>query len=287
MASVLATHHIPPVTGVSRVVGRQYIALVLSASGLGSAPQCERLLAAGRVALRGRPVRSPRTRVDPFRDTFTVDGVPVPPPRTCRYLAFHKPYQVLSSFTDREGRQTLADYVGLADVYAVGRLDYDSEELMLLTDDGWLNHRLTHPQCAHTKEYLVQVERVPDDAALAALGAGVVIKGQRTRPAQVSLLVGEGEPEMPPRSVPIRYRKNVPTAWLRIALTEGRKRQIRHMTAAVGHPTLRLIRAAIGPITLGDLAPGAWRELDEGELHALSAALHQPPRPSEPRSARR
>jgi len=191
----------------------------------------------------------------------------------CLYLAFHKPYRVLSCFTDPEGRPTLADYIPVPGVYAAGRLDYDSEGLMILSSDGWLVHHLTHPRYQHPKTYLVQVERIPDEDALEALRQGVLVKGRRTRPAEVELLSGVNEPQLPPRSVPIRHRLNVPTAWLRVALREGHKRQLRHMTAAVGHPVLRLVRVGIGPIQLGDLPPGRWRELTSEELAALSAML--------------
>ncbi|HEC23904.1 MAG TPA: pseudouridine synthase [Chloroflexi bacterium] len=182
-------------------------------------------------------------------------------------LAFFKPYGVLSRFTDPEGRPTLADYISLPDVYPAGRLDKDSEGLLLLTDDGRLASRITHPRYHLEKVYLAQVERIPDEAALERLRRGVVIRGRRTRPALVELL--EKAPDLPPRPVPIRYRKNVPTAWLKITLREGRNRQVRRMTAAVGHPTLRLVRVAIGPVELGDLSPGEWRKLSPRELRAL------------------
>ncbi|MGC8780871.1 MAG: pseudouridine synthase [Anaerolineae bacterium] len=190
-----------------------------------------------------------------------------------RYLLFFKPYNVLPSFTDPDGkdRPTLAQYISVPGVYPAGRLDYDSEGLMLLTDDGKLAHRLTHPRYHLPKTYFVQVENIPTEAALAALRKGVMIKGELTAPAEVELL--SGEPDLPPRSVPIRYRADIPTAWLKMILREGRKRQVRHMTAAVGHPTLRLVRVAIGPLTLRGLAPGQWRDLDAHELAALRRAL--------------
>lgn len=192
-----------------------------------------------------------------------------------RYLLFWKPYNVLPSFTDPEaaGRATLADYVTAPRIYPAGRLDYDSEGLMLLTDDGALAHRLTHPRYHLPKTYLVQVENIPTETALRTLRAGVPVKGERTAPAEVELL--SVEPTLPPRAVPIRYRATIPTAWLKIVLREGRKRQIRHMTAAVGHPTLRLVRVAIGPLTLAGLTPGEWRELDSRELAALQAGLRR------------
>jgi 23S rRNA pseudouridine2457 synthase len=218
-------------------------------------------------------VESLAARADPARDRLAVDGCPVRLENTCRYLAFHKPYRVLSCFTDPEGRPTLADYVPVPGVYAAGRLDYDSEGLMILTNDGWLLHLLTHPRYEHPKTYLVQVERIPDEQALEALRRGVVVKGRRTRPAEVELLADK--PSIGPRAVPIRYRVNVPTAWLQVRLREGHKRQLRHMTAAVGYPTLRLVRIGIGPVVLGDLAPGQWRNLTEKELQLLATMLRR------------
>lgn len=182
-------------------------------------------------------------------------------------IRFWKPYDVLTKFTDEAGRATLADYIDLPGIYAAGRLDRDSEGLLLLTDDTRLNTRLTDPKFGHPRTYWVQVERIPDESALKKLRQGVEIKGGRTRPAQAHLLA-EG-PDLPARPVPIRYRKNVPDCWLELILTEGRNRQVRRMTAAVGHPTLRLVRWAIGSITLEGLQPGEWRELDAAEMNAL------------------
>jgi 23S rRNA pseudouridine2457 synthase len=184
-----------------------------------------------------------------------------------RYIALFKPYDVVCQFSDDIGRLTLKDYVPIPGIYPVGRLDRDSEGLLLLTDDGRLAHRLTDPRFEHPKTYLVQVERTPDLVALEELRRGVVLKDGRTRPAQVELLAQA--PALPDRSVPIRFRKNVPTAWLRLTIREGRNRQVRRMTAVVGHPTLRLVRTAIGPITVGELALGQWRELNAHELAAL------------------
>jgi 23S rRNA pseudouridine2457 synthase len=152
-------------------------------------------------------------------------------------------------------------------VYPVGRLDRDSEGLLLLTDDGRLAHRLTDPRFEHPRTYLVQVERVPAPEALEALRRGVVLNDGPTRPAEVELL--DEPPALPDRPVPIRFRKNVPTAWLRLTIREGRNRQVRRMTAAVGHPTLRLVRVAIGPIVLDDLRPGQWRDLTPDECVAI------------------
>ena len=263
---------------LSRVAGRQSIVRVLAAAGAGPAESCAGMVRGRRVAIDDRVVRDPQERADPFRQHITLDGEPLSLDNACHYLLLNKPYGVLCAFTDDEGRPTLAEYVPVPGVYAAGRLDLDSEGLVLLTDDGWLSHRLTHPRYRHTKTYLVQVEGQPGVEALQALRRGVVVKGRRTAKARVELL--DEEPDLPPRDVPIRYRKSVPTSWLRIVLTEGRKRQVRHMTAAVGHPTLRLVRVAIGPLEMGDLAPGEWRPLTPGELDALWTMTHPvPPRP--------
>ena len=191
--------------------------------------------------------------------------------RVHRHMVLHKPYGVLSKFTDAEDRPTLAAYVNVPHVYPAGRLDMDSEGLLLLTSDGELAARLTSPSYKVPKTYLVQVERIPDQAALGQLRRGVVVKGKRTRPAVVHLL--PQEPMVHPRPVPIRFRKSVPTAWLQIEIHEGMNRQIRRMTAQVGYPTLRIIRVAFGPIRLGSLLPGQWRKLREEELQSLMASF--------------
>jgi 23S rRNA pseudouridine2457 synthase len=259
---------------LSRVAGSQAIVRVLSAAGAGPRDKCDGMVRGGRVAINGKVVRNTQIRADPFRDRITLDDRALPLDKACRYLVLNKPYGVLCAFTDPQGRPTLADLVDVPDVYAAGRLDFDSEGLLLLTSDGWLIHRLSHPRYQHPKTYLAQVERVPSAEALDALQHGVIVKGRRTAPAQVQLL--PDEPRLPPRPVPIRFRKNVPTAWMRLVLTEGKKRQVRRMTAAVGHPTLRLVRVGVGPLALGDLKPGAWRDLTSEELGALRAMLRQP-----------
>lgn len=195
------------------------------------------------------------------------------PQHAHRYLRFYKPYNVLCAFADPEGRPTIADFVPVPDVHTAGRLDYDSEGLLLLTDDGWLSHRMTHPRHKQPKTYLVQVEGIPTEAALDRLRRGVLVHGETTAPAEVELL--SEEPLLPVRSVPIRYNASIPTAWQRLVLHEGRKRQIRHMTAEVGYPTLRLVRVAIGPLTLGALQPGEWRDLLPHELVALFEAVRR------------
>ena len=174
-------------------------------------------------------------------------------------IAFNKPYGVLCQFTDAAGRPTLADYVQQTDVYAAGRLDQDSEGLLLLTDDGRLAHRLTDPRHKQPKTYLVQVEGALDAAALQALRDGVRLKDGLTLPAPAECAV---EPDwLWPRDPPVRFRQAIPTSWLRLTLGEGRNRQVRRMTAAVGFPTLRLIRVRIGEHALDDLAPGQLRRI--------------------------
>jgi len=168
----------------------------------------------------------------------------------------HKPYHVLCQFTDDQARSTLADHLDVREVYPAGRLDYDSEGLLLLTDDGTLIHRISDPRHKLPKQYWVQVEGEPDETALKALREGVILKDGPTRPAKVRRLT---EPEPPPRDPPVRYRESIPTTWLAIELREGRNRQVRRMTAHVGHPTLRLIRVAIGSWRLDGLQPGDWR----------------------------
>ncbi len=189
-------------------------------------------------------------------------------------IKFWKPYLVLTQFTDDEdGRETLADYINLKEVYSAGRLDYDSEGLMILTDDGKLNHMLTHPKHGHPRTYWAQVENIPDESALDTIRqGGLEIKNYRTKPAMVQRI---DEPELPDRNPPIRYRANIPDCWLELTLTEGKKRQVRRMTAAIGHPTLRLVRASIGPITLEGLQEGQWQELTSAEMKSLWASIHE------------
>ena len=174
-----------------------------------------------------------------------------------RLLLFNKPFGVLTQFRTSEHGRTLAEFIQLPGIYPAGRLDKDSEGLLLLTDDGRLQHRITDPRHKLPKTYWAQVEGVPTDAALASLRDGVLLDGKPTHPAKVRPLP---EPALWPRDPPIRVRKAIPTAWLEIILTEGRNRQVRRMTAAAGFPTLRLVRVAIGPYMLEDLAPGEWRE---------------------------
>jgi len=182
-----------------------------------------------------------------------------------RVLAFWKPFDVVSQFSG-EGR-TLKDFIPVRGVYPVGRLDRDSEGLMLLTDNGGLQHRLTDPRYEHPRTYWVQVEGVPDSEAIQRFSQGVLMQGRKTRPAKAQMLTGE--PDLPARDPPVRFRKSIPTSWVEITLTEGRNRQVRRMTAAVGYPTLRLVRIAIGKIRLDGLQPGQWRDLMRAEVEIL------------------
>lgn len=178
-------------------------------------------------------------------------------------LLFNKPYGVLSQFTDKgtagSPRPTLSDYIDVPNVYAAGRLDRDSEGLLVLTDDGRLQDRIANPRSKAAKTYWAQVEGIPDDTALKALEAGVPLKDGRTAPARaLAMAPPEG---LWPRDPPIRFRKSVPDSWIALTITEGRNRQVRRMTAAVGHPTLRLIRYSVGQWTLDGLLPGEWRRV--------------------------
>lgn len=189
-------------------------------------------------------------------------------------LAIHKPYGVLSQFTPEPGSawRTLADFGLPKNVYPVGRLDADSEGLLLLTDEAGLNTRLLDPKHYHRREYWVQVERIPSDEALAQLARGVKIGDYSTLPCRAWRL--DPPPPLPPRDPPVRFRKTVPDGWIALELTEGKNRQVRRMTASVGHPTLRLVRARIGALTLPglNLAPGKWRELTPTERDAVMNA---------------
>ncbi len=183
----------------------------------------------------------------------------------------NKPFRVLTRFTRPDARATLADHVPVAGVYPCGRLDYDSEGLLLLTDDGRLQAGITDPRHALEKTYWAQVEGAPVEEQLARLRAGVALADGMTRPAGAVAI--EAPAGLWPRLPPIRYRARIPTAWLELRLREGRNRQVRRMTAAVGLPTLRLVRAAVGPLSVAGLAPGACREASAAELAALWAAL--------------
>ena len=201
-----------------------------------------------------QPPRKPRPPAHPGKPRRR----PAPPPAQPRLIALNKPFDVLTQFTDDLGRATLKDFVDIQDVYPAGRLDRDSEGLLLLTNDGRLQAQITDPKHKLSKTYWVQVDGEPTKAQLEQLRAGPVLNDGPTRPAVVEQIA---EPPLWPRDPPVRFRKNLPTRWLAITISEGRNRQVRRMTAAVGLPTLRLVRVRIGEWSLDDLQPGQWREL--------------------------
>jgi 23S rRNA pseudouridine2457 synthase len=188
-------------------------------------------------------------------------------PKKYLYFKIYKPYGVLSQFTNSDGRQTLKDIFKFPqNVYPVGRLDFDSEGLLLLTNDKTITDYLLNPVNKHKREYLVQVEGNPAAKEIHKLRGGVIIKGRKTLPAEVEIITS---PKLPDRNPPIRFRKNIPESWLKITLTEGKNRQVRRMTAAVGFPTLRLVRNKIENISLGKMNPGEVMELSEDEIYEL------------------
>jgi 23S rRNA pseudouridine2457 synthase len=184
-----------------------------------------------------------------------------------RYILFHKPYGVLSQFTPEDGARSLLEFDLPKGVYAAGRLDKDSEGLLLLTDDGPLIERLLNPKSHKQKTYWVLVERIPTEEKLQKMRHGLRIEDYTTRPCEVKIL--EPQPTVPPRDPPVRFRKSVQDIWVEIKIVEGKNRQVRKMTAAIGHPTLRLIRVGIGNLTLSNLAPGDWKEISREEVKAV------------------
>ena len=183
-------------------------------------------------------------------------------------IAFNKPYGVLSQFTaDGSSNRSLSEFAFPRSVYPIGRLDADSEGLLLLSDEPELNQFLLQPRHTHQREYWVQVEGIASTASLHQLEQGVIVQGRKTLPCKAVLL--DPQPEFPPRNPPVRFRKTVPTSWISLELIEGKNRQVRRMTAAIGHPTLRLIRVRINNFKLGALASGAWRELQSGERNLI------------------
>lgn len=182
-----------------------------------------------------------------------------------QYVVFHKPYGVLSQFTPEDGARSLAEFGLPAGIYPAGRLDKDSEGLLLLTDDGPLIERLLNPRNQKPKTYWALVERVPTPEALQRMREGLRIEDYVTRPCEVQLLAPQ--PQLPPREPPVRLRKNVQDVWLEVSLVEGKNRQVRKMTAAIGHPTLRLVRQSIASLQLADLAPGDWRSVQRADIH--------------------
>ncbi|MFQ5340610.1 MAG: pseudouridine synthase [Anaerolineae bacterium] len=234
---------------------------VLAHAGVASRRKCEELIRQGRVAVNGQVVTELGTQVDPERDNITVDGRRIGVTGEYTYIVLHKPAGVITTAHDPWGRPSVLDLVDVETrVYPVGRLDADSEGLVLLTNDGALTHQLTHPSFEHPKEYHVLVAGRPSRVALERLRAGVHLEDGLTAPALVDVLRRAGE-----------------NTWLRMVLHEGRKRQIRRMADAVGHPVRRLIRVGIGPIRLGDLAPGRWRRLSRREVDQLQELIEATP----------
>jgi 23S rRNA pseudouridine2457 synthase len=203
-----------------------------------------------------RPPRTQSTR--PASSSRAPQRVAKPPPAEPRLILLNKPFDVLTQFTDEGGRATLKDYLQIPGIYPAGRLDRDSEGLLLLTNDGGLQARIADPKHKLAKTYWVQVDGLPTAEQLQLLRDGVQLNDGLTLPAEARQLE---EPELWPRTPPVRFRKNLPTSWLELVIREGRNRQVRRMTAAVGLPTLRLVRVRIGPWSLDGLAPGEWREV--------------------------
>jgi 23S rRNA pseudouridine2457 synthase len=205
-----------------------------------------------------------------------------------RYILLNKPFEVLTQFTDEHGRATLKDFVAVPNVYPVGRLDFDSEGLLLLTDDKQLQHRLSDPRYKVPKTYWAQVEGYPTEAALQQLREGVQVKEGFTLPAEVVALPEDATTDLWPRNPPIRYRASIPTSWLALTISQGMNRQVRKMCAVVGLPCLRLVRQALGDLSLAELAPGQWRDLTTEEvaaLRGLAGAGERHARPVAPRPA--
>jgi pseudouridine synthase len=235
---------------------------ILARAGLGSRRACEELIRQGRVTVNGQ-VAQLGQKADPERERITVDGKPIRLKRHHTYIALHKPAGVISTTHDPQGRPTVVDlapHPPNTRLWPVGRLDLDSEGLILLTNDGELAHRLTHPRYEHTKEYKVCVAGHPDGVTLKRWREGVLLDGRRTAPAQVELLPRKGN-----------------RTWLRVVLREGRKREIRRVAALLGYPVHRLIRVRIGPVRLRDLKPGEWRYLTRQELEQIERIKDQEP----------
>jgi 23S rRNA pseudouridine2605 synthase len=234
---------------------------VMARAGIGSRRACEELIRQGRVHVDGKTATLGQ-KVDPAQQRILVDGEPLTAPEPLVYIALHKPQGILSVSKDDRGRRTVRDLVPVsARLFPVGRLDADSEGLVLLTNDGNLANKLTHPRYEHTKEYQVSVEGHPSETTLEEWRRGVYLDGKKTVPARVSVM---------------RYERDA--AWLRVVMREGRKRQIKRVAAMLGHPVRQLIRVRIGPVQLGNLGPGEWRYLTDAERKELMKAKRRRPR---------
>ncbi|MEJ5198872.1 MAG: pseudouridine synthase, partial [Anaerolineae bacterium] len=261
---------------------------ILAQAGLGSRRACEELITAGRVKVDGRVVTELGAKADPATAEITVDDQPIQR-QPLRYVMLHKPAGYLSTVDPRAGYPSWEELVQTPErLFPVGRLDHDSEGLLLLTNDGELAQRLLHPRYEHPKTYLVQVVGVPTPRKIRRLQHGVMLDDGPTAPAEVELL----------REPPVGFRSSSadqsgvgaqPTRWLKVTLHEGRKRQLRRMVALLGHPALRVIRISLGPLVLGDLKPGKWRDLTQDEVRALQEAARrgQPERPPTPSKSER
>ncbi len=248
---------------------------VIAAAGIASRRKAEELIRAGRVRVNGQVVTQLGVKVDPEQDVIEVDGERIRLPKTRTYILLHKPRGVLSTTSDPYGRPTVVDLVPVGRrLFPVGRLDADSEGLMLLTDDGEVAERLTHPRYGHRKEYIALVIGTPDKKALRALARGIVLDGQRTSPAEVTVLGRRVPKEILDAGAPGLHKVSPKGfSWVRVVVTEGRKHQVRRMLKAVGHPVIRLFRVAMGPLRLGRLQPGEWRYLTPKEQQRLREAL--------------
>lgn len=246
---------------------------ILAAAGVASRRASEEIIAAGRVQVNGRVVMEMGVQVDPALDEIRVDGMPLPRAERHVYIALNKPVGVLSAASDERGRTTVLDLVPVHErVYPVGRLDAESEGLILLTNDGEMTERLTHPRYGHAREYRALVRGVPPDAALKKLRRGIQLEDGPTGPAEIEFI-----PEAVLRREKLPFAEEG-ASWLKVIIREGRKRQIRQMFEQIGHPVRRLIRIAIGPLTLGDLPEGQYRFLTPAEVKKLLLAAGQPER---------
>lgn len=259
---------------VEQCMAEERLQKILAQAGFGSRRACEELIRAGRVAVAGRVVTELGAKADPAVADIRVDGKPIRRQRL-RYIMLHKPDGYLSSEDPRADYPSWRELVQTPErLFVVGRLDHDSEGLLLLTNDGELAQRLLHPKYEHGKTYLVQVAGVPDARKIRRLAHGVMLDDGPTAPARVELLSEPPAEFRKPKApvVPATGERPRPTRWLKVTLYEGRKRQVRRMVGLLGHPALRVIRIGLGPLALGDLRPGQWRDLTPGEVRALREA---------------